>query len=193
LSIVGILLAAGRGARFGGDKLSAPLRGSFDDVAHGTPIGVATCRHLVQAIPQVTAVVRPEDVALARLLRDTGANVIACPRAHEGMGASLSCGVSAVADAHGWVVMLADMPWVRPSTIALIAEALAAGADIAAPSFQGQRGHPVGFARRHFAALSALQGDEGARSVVATHANAVTLVEIDDPGVLRDIDTPDQA
>jgi len=82
---------------------------------------------------------------------------------------------------------------VRPSTIALIAEALAAGPDIAAPSFQGQRGHPVGFARRHFAALSALQGDEGARSVVATHANAVTLVEIDDPGVLRDIDTPDQA
>src|SRR5262245_17758217 len=119
--IVGILLAAGRGERFGGDKLLAKARSSaagatpaLDDLA-GECIGVAACRHLIAALPKVIAVVRPDDPALAAALGAAGAQIVRCANAGDGMGASLACGVTAARDAAGWVVALADMPWILPS------------------------------------------------------------------------------
>jgi molybdenum cofactor cytidylyltransferase len=190
--VVGILLAAGRGVRFGGDKLLEPLPRATDDCEAGTPIGVAACRHLGAAVSATLAVVRPSDAALATMLRDAGARVVECARAEEGMGASLACGVLATPDADGWLIALADMPWIRPSTIRTLAVALTAGADIVAPSYNGERGHPVGFARRHYAALSALTGDEGARAIVQVNRATLRLEATDDPGVLRDVDTRSQ-
>jgi len=186
--IAGVLLAGGRGERFGGGKLLAPVQRTEGDVASGTPVGVAACRHLAAALTRTIAVVRPGDPALAAALAAAGARVVVCARATEGMGASLACGVTATADADGWIVALADMPWVQTATIAAVAAALAAGADIVAPRHDGQRGHPVGFARRHGPALAALAGDEGARSVVAAHAGGVQVIDVGDAGVLRDVD-----
>ena len=183
MRIVGILLAAGRSERFGGDKLVVPLTHATEDIDAGTPIGVAACRHLIAAVPETVAVVRPGDCALADLLRDAAARVVECARAGEGMGASL---------ADGWIVALADMPWIEPTTIAKLVAALERGADIVAPSFGGQRGHPVGFARRHHSALSSLRGDEGARAIIAANRATVELLPTDDGGVVRDIDTRDQ-
>ena len=188
--IAGILLAAGRGVRFGSAKLLAPLSRSFADVAAGTPLGAAACRHLVAALSETIAVIRPGDAALFDALQREGARVVKCARADEGMGASLACGVASCADADGWVVALADMPWISSQTIASVADALRTGAGIVAPSYAGTRGHPVGFSRRHYAALAALSGDEGARGVVAAHAGSITLLSTDDPGVVRDVDTP---
>ena len=108
------------------------------------------------------------------------------------MGASLACGVTAAADADGWVMALADMPWIAAATIRAIAEAIASGADIAAPSYRGERGHPVGFSRRHCQALASLTGDAGARWIIERHLDRLTWVDVDDPGVLRDVDTRDQ-
>jgi molybdenum cofactor cytidylyltransferase len=105
------------------------------------------------------------------------------------MGVSLACGVMEAADADGWVIALADMPWIAPATIVAVADALKAGADIAAAAYQGRRAHPVGFARRHFAALSALTGDDGARSVVGAHLERLRMIHVDDDGVVRDVDT----
>src|SRR6266581_8144523 len=119
-----------------------------------------------------------------------GSNTVVCKNAGEGMGTSLAAGVRAAADAHGWLVALADMPFLRPQTIRVIAQALSDGAAIAAPAYRGERGHPVGFARRFFDELSALHGDHGARELLAQHPDWVTLYEVDDPGVLRDIDKP---
>jgi len=191
VNIVGVLLAAGAGARFGGGKLIAPLPGPSHGVAAGTPIGVAACLHLVAALPRVIAVVRPNDVALMHSLEETGAIVVPCPHAHEGMGVSLAAGVAATVDAHGWVVALADMPWVAPATIAAVAACVRDDNAIVAPRHAGRRGHPVGFGRAHFAALAALRGDEGARGLVAAHAGTLTLVDVDDPGVLQDVDRRD--
>jgi molybdenum cofactor cytidylyltransferase len=98
--------------------------------------------------------------------------------------------VRASADAHGWVVALADMPYIKPETARIIARALSEGAAIAAPAYRGERGHPVGFARRFGDELSALRGDAGAREILTAHPDWVTLYEVDDPGVLRDIDEP---
>ena len=104
MRLTGILLAAGSGARFGGAKLLAPLPAAAHGVGAGTAIGVAACRHLVSALPDVVAVVRPGDSILAAELRAAGARVVECLRADEGMGASLACGVVEARDADGWVV-----------------------------------------------------------------------------------------
>jgi molybdenum cofactor cytidylyltransferase len=188
--IVGILLAAGRATRFGGDKLSATLANAPADVAAGTPVGVAAAKHLIAALPDSLAVVRDVDDPHAASLRTAGLRVVAGAQADDGMGRSLACGVVAAKDADGWVVTLADMPWIAPATIRAIANAIAAGADIAAPSFDGERGHPVGFARRHYGALSALTGDAGARALLDRHRDRVALVAVDDAGILRDVDLP---
>ncbi len=190
MHIAGILLAAGRGSRFGGDKLIAPLHEAAHGVAAGTPIGVAAARNLVAALPESIAVVRRGDDALSALFRLAGIRIVECANADDGMGASLACGVRATADADGWVIALADMPWIAPSTIAKVVQALVAGAGIAAPMHRSRRGHPVGFARRHYAGLAALTGDEGARNVIQRNAAGLTVVDVDDPGVLRDVDRP---
>lgn len=185
MTLVGILLAAGRGERFGGAKLVAPLPGS------GVPVGVAALRNLRAAVPDVIAVVRPHDDALAALFAIEGARVIRAARAHEGMGASLAAGVAAAPDADGWLVALADMPWIATATHASVARALQAGAAIAAARHRGNRGHPVGFTAALRTELLALDGDEGARRVIAAHREGLTLIDVDDMGVLRDVDVAD--
>lgn len=181
---VGILLAAGRGERFGGAKLLAALPGA------GVPVGVAALRNLRAALADIIAVVRPGDEPLAALFVAEGARVIRAARAAEGMGASLAAGVVAAGGAPGYVVALADMPWIAPDSVARVAAALAGGAQIVAPYYKSARGHPVGFGAALRDELAALAGDEGARHVLAAHGDAVERIDVDDPGVLRDVDRP---
>jgi molybdenum cofactor cytidylyltransferase len=180
----GILLAAGRSTRFGADKLLHPL-------TDGTPIGLASVRAMKAALPRVVAVADPHNSRLCRLLEMAGVAIIAAPTDDEGMGASLAAGVAATGESAGWVVALADMPFIASHTIARVLDALRSGAPLAAPTFGGRRGHPVGFDRRFRNALVALSGDEGARHVVVAHRNQLMQLECDDPGVLRDIDVPE--
>jgi len=186
--IRGILLAAGSSKRFGSNKLLQALPAGAPEA--GTPIGLAAAKHLLDALPESIAVVRPRAQKLGKLLRDAGCNTVVCKNAGEGMGTSLAAGVRAASEADGWVVALADMPFLRPETIRVIAKALSEGAAIAAPSYRGQRGHPVGFARRFLEELSSLHGDSGARTLLDQHPDWVTAHEVEDPGVLRDIDKP---
>jgi len=184
----GILLAAGYSKRFGSNKLLQALPAGTPEA--GTPIGLAAAKHLLEALPESIAVVRPRAQKLGKMLRDVGCNTVVCKNAGEGMGASLAAGVRAAPHADGWVVALADMPFLRPETIRVIAKGLSEGAVIAAPAYRGERGHPVGFARRFLDELSALHGDHGARELLAQRPDWVTLYEVDDAGVLRDIDKP---
>lgn len=181
--IAGILLAAGRGTRFGSHKLLHPL-------ADGTPMVLASLRALIPAGDQTYVVVRPQDTALIELLTSQAVTLVPCDNADEGMGASLACGIRAASAAQGWVVALADMPFIQASTMRLVADALRNGAPVVAPSCQGQRGHPVGFAAEFFPALSTLSGDIGAKPVVEAERARLQLVACDDPAVLRDIDVP---
>jgi molybdenum cofactor cytidylyltransferase len=187
LNIVAILLAAGSATRFGSEKLLHAL-------PHDVPIAVQAARHLRAVFRDgIVAVVRPESKRLAALLEKEGCRVAVCQRASEGMGASLACAVRA-ADAagpvDGYLVALGDMPFIRESTIAAVRDALAGGAALAAPYFRARRGHPVGIAGRFRAALEAARGDEGARELLAAHADEMIKIPVGDPGVLRDIDTP---
>ncbi|BAZ94726.1 uncharacterized protein FOKN1_2352 [Thiohalobacter thiocyanaticus] len=181
---VGILLAAGQSRRFGSDKLLQPL-------PDGTPLALAAAENLRLALPETVAVVAKADGAVAGLLRAAGIPVVVNPGAEAGMGTSIACGVRARDSAAGWVIALADMPFIRPETIAAIAATLVDEHVIGAPAYAGKRGHPVGFGAAYRDALLKLDGDVGARGIVQAHAHRLRRVPTDDPGVLRDIDRPE--
>ena len=83
------------------------------------------------------------------------------------------------------------MPFVRPTTIAAVREALERGAPLVAPYFRARRGHPVGIAGRFYEELLSLGGDEGAKRLLAANESALVKIPVGDPGVVRDIDRPE--
>jgi molybdenum cofactor cytidylyltransferase len=184
--VCGILLAAGRGERFGStsNKLLQPL-------ADGTPIILAAVRNIPCALKDVYVVVPPEYDALAITLQHEGVQLVTNMAAEEGMGSSLACGIAASDEADAWVIGLADMPWIQPTTIKAVVDALEYNAPLVVPRYQGQRGHPVGFSRRYRDTLLNLHGDSGARSVLEQHSKQLQYIDVNDPGILLDVDTPD--
>lgn len=184
MSPQGILLAAGYGRRFDPDgrqdKLLAPL-------ADGRPVLWHSARALAEALPGSLAVIRPGQPARARWLREAGCRVLEAPAAEAGMGHALAAAVAASAEADGWVVALADMPWLPAAAIRAVASRITTPGTVTAPRHAGQRGHPVGFGRAWGAQLMALEGDQGARALLA--GTTMTVFDWGDGGVLRDVDT----
>lgn len=186
MALVGILLAAGRGRRFDPTGEANKL---LQELPGGEPVVVASARKLLAVLPRVIAVTGPHDTRVAELLSAVGCEVTVCARADGGMGESLAHAVGhSLPRADAWLVALGDMPHVQPSTIAALARAVESGAAIAAPFSGGRRGNPVAFGSPHRDALLALAGDQGARAIVG--ANEVTEVQVADPGIFQDIDTP---
>lgn len=184
--IVGILLAAGRGRRF---DLAGVQDKLLQYLPSGEVVAVASASHLRTSLANVIAVIRPDSHGLRRLLGGLGCEVIECATADDGMAASLVHAIRQAQGARGWLIALADMPYVSPDTISALAQAIADGADIAVPVYRERRGNPVAFSRAHLNSLLQLEGDQGARKLLQTCP--VVEVVIDDPGILRDIDTQD--
>jgi len=185
--MIGILLAAGFSRRFGAaDKLLQLL-------PDGRPIALAAAGNLIKAIPLTIAVLRPNNKALAELLKNAGLEIIFCDSQQTEMADSLSAAVHFAAQfdesSAGFVIALADMPYIKPDTIRAIAHELNAGESIVAPTYQNERGHPVGFSAKFRSELEQLKGDEGARAILKRHADQVKLLECNDPGIVADIDT----
>ena len=180
-----IVLAAGSGSRFdgGSHKLAAP----FGDGS----VLATTLRH---AIASHLAVVVVTTAAFAEVARSSVAarDVVVLPEVGApgepglGIGRSIAAGVSARPDASGWLVLPGDMPLVQPESLQAVARQLDHHPVVWA-QHGGLRGHPVGFAAELYSELVALSGDEGARRIVARYP--AFGVEVDDPGVLVDIDT----
>ncbi len=181
--LVGILLAAGSASRFGAAKLLHPL-------PDGVAISVAAASALIEAVPNSLAVVRPGDQTLIAVFSELGLKVVENPLADEGMGTSLAAGVYATSEASGWLIALADMPWLRPATITALADRLNSGASMVAPVYQGRRGHPVGFSSCWQEQLRGLSGDRGARDLIANYPDELELLTTEDAGVVKDIDYP---
>jgi molybdenum cofactor cytidylyltransferase len=161
-----IVLASGRGERFvasggSGSKLQAMLA--------GRPV-----------LEHTLAAVRAS--GLPWHLEDVG---------HQGMGDSIAAAVRATAHARGWLILPGDLPLVRPDTLQRVAQALAAPAQAAQPSYHGERGHPVGFAASNGPALASLEGNQGAARILngLRAMNLVADVKVDDVGIVTDIDT----
>ncbi len=181
MSVVAIVLAAGRGSRMGRDKLAVDLGGR-------TLLGHALQAYRGHAaISQRLLVVRP-----GRELppEAEGWTRVDNPDADEGMGSSLRAGIAAARpDASGFILGLGDLPALKPSTVAAVIETWQdCAASIVHPSWRGRRGHPVLVDASHRAALLATHGDQGARALLRTHAALALPVE--DPGCALDVDTP---
>jgi molybdenum cofactor cytidylyltransferase len=191
--IVGVLLAAGRGQRFDASGAQSKLLQATPRGARaGVPVAVAAARALRAGVDQMVAVVPPAHSDTQRhlhaLLAAEACTLVVNPRAAEGIGTSIAAGVAATAAASGWIIALADMPFVEPATVQAVAAALRSGATTALPAHRGKRGHPVGFAAACRNALLALEGNVGARVVLARFPPRVLAVE--DAGCLVDLDLP---
>jgi len=184
--VAAVVTAAGYGRRYGSErKLAAML--------DGRPVLAWTLDSLRDLpLAQRVLVVAPGDEAAAELAQQAaGIDVVVNRDPAQGLGASIACGVHALAPGtDGVLVVLGDMPRVRATSIAALLARFDTLPDAAvvAPLHRGRRGHPVLFGAAHFPALAVLTGDEGARAVLA--GAALTFVEVDDPGVLLDVDTP---
>lgn len=192
--IRGLLLCGGSSTRFGSDKLFAVVSG-LPGAGRGpisSPMVVHSARNLIAGAGNALAVVPLGAVELRRVLEAAGCDILETRDTLRGLGASLAAGVAARPEAEGWIVALGDMPFIRASTVVAVHEALAGGALIAAPvlAATGERGHPVGFSRALKDELTALDADEGARSVIGKHRDDLVTVPVDDSGIVVDIDTP---
>lgn len=191
--IAAVVLAAGGSSRFGSDKLLHAV--TLNNVT--LPLAAHSLLPWLQNFGSVTVVVRPASrafcAAIETALGATGSAAIrwlVCQDAVRGMAASLACGVRANPDAAGWLIGLADMPAVPAAAIAGVRDALAAGADLAATSRDGRRGHPVGFASHYREELLALQGDAGARHLLDRNISRLVRIEMRDDGIFTDVDIP---
>ena len=180
---VGILLASGHSRRFGSNKLLHPVDGD-------TGMLFITAKKLCSVLPGCIVVISQELLPYQSQLEQLGASIVINEHAHKGMGSSIACGIQASSEACGWLIALADMPYVKTATLTQLAEALQAGADIVAPSYRQQRGNPVGFNPRYKQQLLSLNQDIGARDIIARHQDKLQLIPTTDASVTTDIDQP---
>ena len=127
-------------------------------------------------VSEVAGLVATRDVVL-----------LSTAEAQQGTGRTIAAGVAERASAPGWLLLPGDMPMVRPTTLLAVAHGLSHH-PVAYAQYRGRRGHPVGFSAELYSELTALQGDEGARRLVARYPGFAAVV--DDPGVLADVDRP---
>jgi molybdenum cofactor cytidylyltransferase len=176
-----VVLAAGFARRFGADKRQTLL-------PDGTPLLARTLQNATPAFSERLLVLHDGDAALRQQHAPQWRIVIAAD-AVLGLGHSLAAVLPQVQDWDGMVVALGDMPWVQTATYIQIKAHLNAQT-LVVPHYQGQRGNPVGIGKDFFAELAAPQGDQGARALFGRHANAIVRCEVNDSGILRDVDTP---
>lgn len=180
-----LLMAAGLSSRYrqqsGQHKLQAPP-------ADDNPLSLLE-RNLQLATGvagrQVNVVLRPEEREMIALVRryHCAFTLLASP----GLGCSIAAGVANRPWWTGWLVMLADMPWLQQNTVMRVFQALQF-ADTVRPMWQQQPGHPVGFSRVLRPSLLALRGDDGANGILV-HCPPLQI-EVNDPGCVWDIDVP---
>jgi molybdenum cofactor cytidylyltransferase len=190
-TVAAVLLAAGSARRMAGrDKLLEPVGGA-------PLLRTLVDRLGSSAIDEVVCVLRPDDPARSAALGGTGARIVTNPRAAEGMGTSIAAGVAALGPAvDAAVILLGDMPEITGADVDRLVAAFdpeegraivrAVSADGA-----GAGGHPVLFGRRFFEALRGLEGDRGARAILAEHPEFVVDVTLAGRAAETDLDTPE--
>lgn len=185
MSIVGLILAAGRSRRFGGPKLLQPLAGE--------PVIRRTVRLVAAAglEPVVVTGPAPERLAIEEALSGLDVGFVENAGRDEGMASSIRAGVASLpAGTRAVVVLPADQPTTSPALIRELCRVHEeTGAPAVAPVFRGVQGPPVLFARRLFPELSELRGERGARAVLEAHAGEAVFLQLDEP-IPPDLDTP---
>ena len=183
-----IVLAAGRSTRMGGpNKLLAEIGGK-------PLVRIVTEQALASRAAPVIVVTGHERAKVEAALAGLRVRFVHNPDFAAGLSTSLKAGLTALpGEVDGAIVCLGDMPQVTASLIDRMLDAFdpARGALVVVPTTDGKRGNPVVWSRRFFPDLMMLEGDVGARHLIATYADAVAEVPVDDSAALTDVDTPD--
>lgn len=182
--IAAIVLAAGTATRMGQPKQLLNWGGQ--------PLIRVVAEHVLAAsLDQVLVVVGHAQAAVTDALHDLPVQIVHNPHYTEGQSTSLKTGVAALSsEVTAALVVLGDQPFVTSTIIdTIVTTWRSSQTPIVAPSYQGQRGHPVLFACSLFPELLAIAGDQGARSLLQRHRSALQLIPFDDQRPLIDIDT----
>jgi molybdenum cofactor cytidylyltransferase len=186
-NVAAIILAAGRSTRMGGpNKLLAEL-GSKKLVR------IATEQALASKASAVVVVTGHQADLVEKALEGLKVKFVRNSDFAGGLASSVKAGIAAVPEnADGAVICLGDMPLIDAHLIDRLIEAFAPdrGNLIVVPVADGRRGNPVLWSRRFFKELMTLDGDIGARHLIAKHAEAVAEVPVDGQSAFLDIDTP---
>jgi molybdenum cofactor cytidylyltransferase len=187
-NVTAVILAAGRSTRMGGpNKLLAELAGK-------PLVRTVTEQALASGASGVIVVTGHQAAEVEKALAGLKVKFVRNPDFAAGLASSVKTGIAAVpANADGAVVCLGDMPLIDSRLIDRLIEAFAPdrGDLIAVPVSDGRRGNPVLWSRRFFTELMTLDGDIGARHLIARHAEAVAEVPVEGHGAFLDIDTPE--
>jgi molybdenum cofactor cytidylyltransferase len=186
--VTAVVLAAGESARMGQSKQLLP----WGDT---TILGQVLTNLQASAVNEIVVVSGYEQQRVARVAAEAGVKAVYNPDYEAGeMLSSLQVAVSQLPlNREAVLVMLADQPMVGPEIInRLLEEYWQGGGELIAPTYQGHRGNPVLIGRRYFAELLALPRGEAPRTLLRAHDGAVSLVPVDSPGILHDLDTPGQ-
>jgi len=184
-----ILLAAGLGSRFiaaggKGNKLNTILTKTAQSAA---TLFDLTLRQVLSSGLPVRVVTRAENSQVQASCLREGVPFTLTESA--GTGGSVAAGVRDTPDWDGWLVHLADMPFVTPDIFAAVAASLPLK-PVVRPYWQNQPGHPVGFARQMRDALLQLHGDHDARELI--RSQPLLRLDVTTPAVITDIDLPEQ-
>ena len=187
-NIAGLVLAAGRSSRMGGqNKLLAEIRGR-------PLVRIAAEAVLGSKARPVFVVTGHQRERVEAALAGLPVEFVHNPKFADGLGGSLGTGIAALPEqADGVIVCLGDMPQVDAGMIDRLVDALAPdkGALIAVPTIAGQRGNPVVWSRRFFPELMGVEGDIGARHLIGRYSEAVIEVPLSGTAALTDVDTPE--
>ena len=181
MGAIAIVPAAGRAERFGGGKLIAEV--------DGQPLLDHTLRSLLDGgIERVIVVMAPGAAfPTVTLLNDPRVSLTVNPDPARGMFSSIQQGLGA-AEGEPILVLPADMPFVKCETVAAVLSAARDSRTIVSPCFNGRHGHPVALpGRLRDAVLSAPPGMT-LSELIETHATGRVEVNVDDPGIRRDVD-----
>lgn len=180
-----VVLAAGSGDRFKGNKLLAKIDGRpllqvvIDKIHHGlSPV-------------EGVAVVGYNHQQLKSQLNFKSLSTVTNDRWDRGMSTSLSTGIEACSSAGpGYLIVLGDMPFIPGRIYARVVKAGRKSGGIVAPDYEGKRGFPVYFDSSYTDALRQKPaGDQGARNIIAEHEEQFRSISVSTPGVIRDVDT----
>ena len=182
-----LVMAAGSSRRFGADKRQAP----FGD----TTLLQSTLDSAAQWQESIRVVIGPDDNKLQEQLTRQQITAYIAANAKQGMGHSLADAIQQLSatepEINRCLVMLADMPYLKNSTLTVLLSELEKH-ELVVPTYNGKRGNPVGFGRSYFDALMGLTGDKGGKVILQNAGDAVREIPVDDPGILKDIDRPEQ-